>query len=107
MARIKVSFESTQKTLIKKKLTLNIQDIWTFEKDFRKHEPKLGISRGDRRMNKIFLYSFDLFLTNCNITEKKALLENKTNDLKKIPPESLNLSIKTIFRDCFIFKKRD
>ena len=40
MARIKVSFESTQKTLIEKKSeTLNIQDIWTFEKTLGSTNP--------------------------------------------------------------------
>ena len=40
MARIKVSFESTQETLIEKKSeTLNIQDIWTFEKTLGSTNP--------------------------------------------------------------------
>ena len=40
IARIKVLFESTQKNLIKKKSeTLNIQDIWTFEKTLGSTSP--------------------------------------------------------------------
>ena len=39
-ARIKVLFESTQKNLIKKKSeTLNIQDIWIFEKTLGSTNP--------------------------------------------------------------------
>ncbi len=40
IARIKVLFESTQKNLVKKKSeTLNIQDIWTFEKTLGSTNP--------------------------------------------------------------------
>lgn len=40
IARIKVLFESTQQNLIKKKSeTLNIQDIWTFEKTLGSTNP--------------------------------------------------------------------